>query len=294
MQLHGVVGMINSTWDDWFIKGEIEGSDPEGLSVWYLGCNGFVLRTETTTVYIDPYFGSGGHRPYAIRMIPVPMDPESVSLCDAVLITHEHADHMHPPSYAPMLQTASADIYAPKTCFEDPDYQGELEIPTGRRRVVNIGDAFEVGDLRVKVRGADDPDAKEPISYVIEHETGTFYHGGDSRYTDAFDSVGREFNVTLSALAYGTRGRFFDGATGTARSSCNYMNGNEMIRSANALRTDRLVPTHYDFWKGWTADPKVLHEYARSYPYPYAIEMITVGDRLDTGQYGVVPPQYTM
>ncbi|MFA9517880.1 MBL fold metallo-hydrolase [Halopenitus sp. H-Gu1] len=283
--------MIRPTWDDWLVE-EVERSDPDGLSVWYLGCNGFILRTETTTLYIDPYFGSGGHRPYAIRMIPVPMDPADTT-CDAVLVTHEHADHMHPPSYAPLFKEDETRIYAPETAYEDPDYGGDLQVPESQRTIVTVNETFEVGDLTVHVRAANDPDAKEPVSYVVEHASGIFYHGGDSRYTEEFDAIGSDFDVDVSALAYGTRGRFLDGETGESRSANNYLNGNQIIKSANALSTDRLLPTHYDFWKGWTADPTALHEYATSYPYPRSIEMVSVGDRIDLDEYGIVPPQYT-
>lgn len=104
--------MVHSTWGDWFVAEEIKASTLEGVSLWYLGCNGFVLRTAETTVYLDPYFGEGDP-PNTIQTIPVPMDPADATECDAVLVTHEHVDHVHPPSYGPLVEGLGADIYAP-------------------------------------------------------------------------------------------------------------------------------------------------------------------------------------
>ncbi|MFD1525766.1 MBL fold metallo-hydrolase, partial [Halolamina salina] len=49
--------MVHSTWDDWFVREEIEATDPgDGVVGWYLGCNGFVLKgSEGTTLFVDPY-----------------------------------------------------------------------------------------------------------------------------------------------------------------------------------------------------------------------------------------------
>ncbi|MFB6198799.1 MAG: MBL fold metallo-hydrolase, partial [Halobacteriaceae archaeon] len=48
--------MVHSTWGDWFIQEEVEAVEPESLTLWYLGCNGFILRSAEATIYIDPYF----------------------------------------------------------------------------------------------------------------------------------------------------------------------------------------------------------------------------------------------
>jgi len=284
--------MIEPTWDDWFVREELEGVTPDGLSVWYLGCNGFVLRTAETTVYIDPYFGTGSHRPYAVRMLPVPMDPEIATLCDAVLVTHEHVDHMHPPSYGPLLETTGANIYAPETCFETPDYDGDLQVSEDRRVPVSPGETFTVGDFTMHVRGAHDPDAKEPLSYVIEAENGTFFHPGDSKPAPEFDEIGASFDIDVGALAFGTTGTFVDPETDTPRTVKWYMNGDQVIETCNALEMDRLLPTHHDMWKGFGASPSVLHDHAASSQHPKTIDVIEVGDRIELGQPGIVPPTY--
>ena len=284
--------MVHSTWGDWFVREEVEGASVDGASAWYLGCNGFVLRSAETTLYVDPYFGDGDP-PEIIRMIPVPMDPADATACDAVLVTHEHIDHLHPPSYGPLVEDLGAELCAPSASFGPKrHYEGDLRAPDDRRWVIAAGDTFDVGDFTVHVRGANDPDAVEPVSFVIEHDAGTFFHGGDSRPAESFAEVGDEFDLDLGVLAFGSVGRIRDKDAGETSSTRWYMDENDVIEAANDLGLDRLVPSHWDMWKGVTADAKVLHEHAISYAYPRVIERVTIGDRLDFDSPGVVPPGY--
>jgi L-ascorbate 6-phosphate lactonase len=105
--------MVHSDWDDWLVR-EIADADPAGVALWYLGCNGFALTDGKTTLFIDPYLGTGDP-PRTVRMIPVPFDPSDVADADAVLATHEHTDHVHGPSQAPILAETGADFMRPPT-----------------------------------------------------------------------------------------------------------------------------------------------------------------------------------
>ena len=68
---------IHSDWGDWLPRA-VEDADPDGVAIWYLGCNGFVLKgSEGTTVFVDPYLGTGDP-PRTVRMVPVPFDPTDV------------------------------------------------------------------------------------------------------------------------------------------------------------------------------------------------------------------------
>ena len=118
------------------------------------------------------------------------MNPADATECETVLVTHEHVDHIHPPTYGPLVEDLGADIYAPEATYENPQYDGEVDPPEDRKRVIAVGDTFEISDLTVHVRGANDPDAIEPVSYVIEHDSGTFFHAGDSRPAEAFEDIG--------------------------------------------------------------------------------------------------------
>lgn len=270
--------MIHSTWGDWFISEAVEGSTPNGVSLWYLGCNGFVLRDASTTLYIDPYFGDGDP-PGLVRMIPVPMDATDATLCDGVLVTHEHLDHMHPPSYGPLVENGSADVYAPEASLQEAHFDGDLRLPpTGGQRI-EPGDSFTIGAFEIHVRGAHDPDAVEPVSYVIEHDAGTFFHGGDTKHGAPLETIGTEFDIDLGALAFGSSGNV-DLAAGRTHVTW-YMDENEIVDAARALRLDRLVPTHWDIWRGLRADPSSLFEHASGHEYPSRLEIVTIGDRLD-------------
>lgn len=279
--------MVHATWGDWFVREELEAVEPTGLSVWYLGCNGFALRSAETTAYLDPYFGDG-NPPRLLRLPAVPMDPADATLCDAVLVTHEHRDHMHPPSYEPLVELG-ADLHAPASCYEAPDCEVRTDEHSQRYRTVEPGDGLEIGDLTVHVREANDPDAVGEVSYVVEHEAGTFFHGGDSRPCEAFREVGAEFDIDVGVLALGSRGRRFYPSVGEPRDPEVYMPENDVIAAANALELDRLVPAHFRMWKGLEADPKILHEHASSYSHPRSVEVLGIGDRVDVEDPGVVP-----
>ncbi|MFB6299655.1 MAG: MBL fold metallo-hydrolase [Halobacteriales archaeon] len=280
--------MVHATWDDWFVREEVEGVDPEGMSVWYLGCNGFIIRTPATTVYIDPYFGDGDP-PGTTRMIPVPMDAADATRCDGVLITHEHIDHTHPPSYGPLVEDLGATIIAPSAAYERPDYDGGLRAPAANRETVAPGTSVTIGDLAIHVREANDPDAIEPVSYVIEHDAGTLFHGGDTRPAESFAALGREFDIDIGILAVGSVGRIYDETKDEGITTRWYMDENEVVEAANELQFDRLVPSHYDMWKGVGADPKAIHDHARSYPCPQVIEPMQIGDRINVAEPGIVP-----
>ena len=274
--------MVHSDWGDWLPRA-VEAADPDGLALWYLGCNGFVLKSSSgTTLFIDPYLGTGDP-PRTVRMIPVPFDPADVAEADAVLATHEHSDHVHGPSQAPILERTDADFYAPTASIETARESGWLEeydVGPHQFERVDEGDAVRIGDVTVRVVPADDPDAAEPVAYLVEHQAGTFFHAGDAR-PGGFGGVGRRYDIDLGAVAFGSVGMIPDKQTREPERTRWYNDENEAIAVANELRLDRMVPTHWDMWKGMSGDPTALHHHAGSFEYPGQIDVVEIGDRLD-------------
>jgi L-ascorbate 6-phosphate lactonase len=215
-------------------------------------------------------------------MIPIPFDPEEVREADAVLGTHEHTDHVHGPSQAPILAGTGADYYTTDSghdVIREEGWTRNWSVTDDQLNVISEGDVLEVGDLTVNVEAANDPDAEHPVSFVIEHDAGTFFHGGDAR-PGAFESIDDDHDVDLGALAFGAVG-MIDDEDGVPRRTRWYNDENDVVEAANEAGIDRLLPTHWDMWKGMTTEPTVLHNHARSFPYPERLEIVEIGDRVE-------------
>ncbi|WP_101297303.1 MBL fold metallo-hydrolase [Halegenticoccus soli] len=276
--------MTVSDWGDWLPRA-VEDADPDTVAIWYLGCNGFVLKGgEGTTLFFDPYVGTGDP-PRTVRMVPVPFDPEDVEVADAILATHEHVDHTHGPSQAPILANTGATFYAPDDSLavarEEERWTENWDVTDDQFEEVEEGDAVEIGEFTVRVEPAHDPDSTHPVSYVVEHESGTFFHGGDTKPAAEFERLGDRYDIDLGVLAFGAIGNIPDKETGDPVRTKWYSTENEIVKAASDLELDRLLPSHWDMWKGMTADPKALHNHARSYEYPRALEIVEIGDRVD-------------
>ena len=274
---------IHSDWGDWLPRA-VADADPEGIAVWYLGCNGFAVKAEDTTLYIDPYLGLGDP-PRTLRMIPVPFAPEDVTDADAVLATHEHTDHVHGPSQAPILANTAATFYAPDDSLavarEEEHWSDEWDVADDQFEEVVEGDTFEVGAFTVHVELAADADATHPVSYVIEYGDRTFFHGGDTKPSEEFERIGEEYDIDLGVLAFGSVGTVPDKETGEPERTRWYSDENQVVEAASDLRFDRFLPSHWDMWKGLTADPTALHHHVNSFEYPKRLEIAEIGDRVD-------------
>jgi len=72
-----------------------------------------------------------------------------------------------------------------------------------------------------------------------------------------------------------------DSETGEPQRTQWYSDENMIIEAANELQLNRLVPSHWDMWKGMTTEPTVLHNHANSFDYPETLTIAEIGDRID-------------
>ncbi len=275
--------MIASDWGRWLID-EIETASPDALTLWYLGCNGLALKAADGTIaYIDPYLGLGDP-PRTVRMIPVPFAPDQPQDGDAIFVTHEHTDHLHGPTQGPMLANTGATLFASEHAIDLVRERGWLDtydIDASQLHPVEPGETVSVGFFDIGIHPGTDPDATDPLTYAFHADGATLVHPGDGRPAPELETIGERLDVDLTVAAYGTEGHILDKETREPAPTTWYNTGNQALTIAEQLQAEVLVPTHWQMWKGLTADPTALEHHRRSRPYPDRLELLELGDRTE-------------
>lgn len=112
-------------------------------------------------------------------------DATALTDAAAVLVTHDHIDHLDPEPVAEHLRThADARLWGPASVVEALTAAGA---PADRVRAVSPGDELEVGGARVRVGGGthaeihpDTPPLPVNVTYLLEADGQSLYHPGDS------------------------------------------------------------------------------------------------------------------
>ncbi|MCP2265411.1 MBL fold metallo-hydrolase [Promicromonospora thailandica] len=164
------------------------------------------------------------------------LDPGSLSddtaLTDAtaVLVTHDHIDHLDPAPVVEHLRTRTdARLWAPPSAVEALVAAGA---PAERVQAVSPGDVLEIGEARVRVGGGvhaqihpDTPPLPVNVTYLTEVGGQSLYHPGDS-----FEEPGQVSGGRLDVLLLPVSGP--------------WMKLREAIDMARAVPAGTVVPIH--------------------------------------------------
>ncbi|WP_367295873.1 L-ascorbate 6-phosphate lactonase [Levilactobacillus yonginensis] len=204
-----------------------------------------------------------------LRAQPMVINPFAIHHLDAYLVTHFHHDHIDMNVAAAILQNVEEPIpfIGPKDVV---DQWLDWGVPADRCQVVKPGDIVKIKDVEIDVTDSfdrsvliTDPDEKNlpddsqvpdmderAVNYVIKTSAGNIYDAADSHYSAYFAKHGQDFDIDVAVVAYG------ENPIGVQ----DKMTSVDVLRAAEALQTNVVIPLHWDVWSNMLGDPTEVEQ----------------------------------
>jgi L-ascorbate metabolism protein UlaG (beta-lactamase superfamily) len=219
-------------------------AEPAELAVTWFGHASALLEIDGQRVLVDPVWG------YRVSPSPVfgptrlhepPMPVEDLPPVDAVLISHDHYDHLDLPTVRALLATQTAPFVVPLGIGE---HLRKWHVPEERIVELDWDDTHTVGGLTLTCTEARHfsgrylyRDTTLWASWAIAGPRHRVFFGGDTGYTPAFAGIGARlgpFDLTLLPI----------GAYNDAWHAI-HMDPEEAVRAHGDLGGGRLLPIHW-------------------------------------------------
>jgi L-ascorbate metabolism protein UlaG (beta-lactamase superfamily) len=130
------------------------------LFVWLNNYSGILLKTPSKTFVIDP----------------VDVKAKNLRNVDAILITHEHYDHLDPPLVVEIQKATGCTVIADAASAK----KLKLALPNDKLKEIKPGMEIKIGEVSVKAEKSNHP-AQAPVTYIITSEDNVkVFHTADS------------------------------------------------------------------------------------------------------------------
>jgi L-ascorbate metabolism protein UlaG (beta-lactamase superfamily) len=151
---------------------------------WFNHYAGVAVKTPTKTLVIDP----------------VDVNNKDFPAIDAILITHEHYDHLDGPLVRKLQEQNQCQILA------DPTSTRRLSvfIPAEKLQEMKPGTEAKVGDVAVRAEACNHPPATTPVTFLITSEDGVkIFHTADSMPFPEMKTIGEEHKPDVAFCTVG-------------------------------------------------------------------------------------------
>jgi L-ascorbate metabolism protein UlaG (beta-lactamase superfamily) len=249
----------------------------DGVTVWLLGNAGVLLADGSgRRIAVDPWTSgwletrSADNPEPVVRQRPARLaSDELAELVDAVLVTHEHPDHLD-PGLAGSLTAAGVPVFLPEGCLPAaracgyPDsalhpvrVDRDLDVVGFGVTALPAAHAFAGGGYGRYTEWLDDGGAHRAVGYVIRCGGRVLFHGGDTVMWRGLAERLRAAGVDTCLLPINGRDWLRE-----ERGLVGNLTARESADLAAACGAEVLVPVHFDGVEGNTGSPGELVDYA--------------------------------
>lgn len=192
-----------------------------------------LLLEGSKTVFIDPFISGN---PAAN------MNPDELKGADAVVVTHDHGDHLG-DAYA-ICEKTGATLFS---IFEIADAAAKKGL---KAEPMNVGGTVEAGGVTVSLVPAFHTGGLggTAVGVIVEFDGKKVYHAGDTGLTKEFELIGEMYTPDIGFLPID--GRF-------------NMTPRLAAKAVELLKIPRIVPIHYDTFPLVKSSPEELKELAQ-------------------------------
>lgn len=206
------------------------------MKIRFLGQSGYILKSGSTEIIIDPYLSDSVNRVEGRpRTLPIPINPKDI-ICDAVICTHNHLDHLDPDTVSEI---------PPEQHFITTN-EGVAELKKlGRENAaaLNVGDSIKVGDFQITAVFADH--TVEAFGLIVKAENKTLYFSGDTLFNEKLFKIS-EYAPDITFIC-------INGRLGN-------MNVDEALITAKKIGAKINIPNHYDMFESNSENPLLFSE----------------------------------
>ena len=239
------------------------------MKVKYLGQNGFVMEWADKKICFDLYLSNcvfeltgGGIRNYAS-----PCEIEDLKGVNYYFISHEHLDHLDPPTVSKMAKVSpETKFVCPVPCvhaLKELGISEECIIGASAHKLLNL-EGIQVYPVPEKHEEYSLVDGEyENLGYVVQYEGFKLFHAGDAiadqRLADELKEQGK-FDAMFVPINGHDWKRFNADIMGN-------MNYREALDLCDYAGTELVVPMHYDLFNNNTENPGYFVDYLyKTYP----------------------------
>ncbi|MDZ7606155.1 MAG: MBL fold metallo-hydrolase [Cyclobacteriaceae bacterium] len=179
----------------------------DGIRITFVNHSTFLIQVDGVNILTDPIW-SERTSPVSFagpkRMRPPGIRFEDLPPIDAVILSHNHYDHLDVPTMKKLIKTHDPEIITPLGVgafikqmgsgrTRDMDWWEEATLPSNLPIVAVPAQHFSG-------RGTFDRDATLWCGYVIKSKSGNVYFAGDSGYGEFFKTIGERYGEMAISL----------------------------------------------------------------------------------------------